>query len=414
MFSIGSNKPHSMRKRMLSNIYSKSHVTASEALLAQMSTIIYKRFLPYLESTFSQSEKGVLNIYALLSATTMDIVTCYIFGLRAGSNLIDDREQLAWFLDLYNSRRSFNFWPQEFPALSSFVQKWTGYRLTPKWVEDANGEIEKWTAKMCNDADAVLVQGDAGSEDLPVVYQQLQNSISRTAEKQGGDTTQTATLLASEVLDHLAAGFDTSGITLAYVVYELSQHPEIQKRLQRELLTLSPHLVPSSSPVLPDPKTVDALPFLHAVIWETLRLHPAIPGPQPRFTPPQGCHLGPEEGSYYVPGGVRVSASAGLLHLNEEVYARASEWRPERWLEMEKLSEEKRKDMESRWLWAFGRSVMPETCAMAFDLRCVVADVCVWAVIWRFTVSAGFLFVSRLRPDVRVNFASEGCRNIEI
>jgi cytochrome P450 len=414
MFSIGSNKPHSMRKRMLSNIYSKSHVTASEALLAQMSTIIYKRFLPYLESTFSQSEKGVLNIYALLSATTMDIVTCYIFGLRAGSNLIDDREQLAWFLDLYNSRRSFNFWPQEFPALSSFVQKWTGYRLTPKWVEDANGEIEKWTAKMCNDADAGLVQGDAGSEDLPVVYQQLQNSISRTAEKQGGDTTQTATLLASEVLDHLAAGFDTSGITLAYVVYELSQHPEIQKRLQRELLTLSPHLVPSSSPVLPDPKTVDALPFLHAVIWETLRLHPAIPGPQPRFTPPQGCHLGPEEGSYYVPGGVRVSASAGLLHLNEEVYARASEWRPERWLEMEKLSEEKRKDMESRWLWAFGRSVMPDTCAMAFDLRCVVADVCVWAVIWRFTVSAGFLFVSRLRPDVRVNFASEGCRNIEI
>jgi cytochrome P450 len=356
MFSTGSNKPHSMRKRMLSNIYSKSQVTASEALLAQTSTIFYNRFLPYLESTFTQTEKGVLNIYALLSATTMDIVTGYIFGLRAGPNLIDDREQLAWFLDLYNSRRSFNFWPQEFPELTSFVVKWTRYRLTPKWVDEANGEIEEWTAKMCNDAGAVLIQGDAGGENLPVVYQQLQNSMSKVSGKEGG-TDQTAALLASEVLDHLAAGFDTSGITLVYVVHELSKRPNIQERLRRELLALSPRLVPSSSPFLPEARTVEVLPFLHAVIWETLRLHSAIPGPQPRFTPPQGCRLGPEEQSYYVPGGVRVSASAGLLHLNEEVYERAIEWRPERWLDMEKLSEEKRKDMESRWFWAFGRSV---------------------------------------------------------
>ncbi|KAF1833757.1 cytochrome P450 [Decorospora gaudefroyi] len=352
MFSTGGNKAHSVRKRMLSYVYSKSHVTTSEALLAQTCTILYERFLPYLASTFSGADPGVLNIYALLSATTMDIVTCYIFGLRAGSNLIDDREQLAWFLDLYNSRRSFNFWPQEFPRLTAFVEKWLGYRLTPKWVDEANGEIEKWTMKMCDNAGAVLVQGVARSEDRPVVYQQLQNSMSRASDK-GGDTPLKAQL-ASEVLDHLAAGFDTSGITLTYVVHELSQNPDMQKRLQRELRSLSPPLVPSSSPTLSDPKTVDALPFLHAVIWETLRLHSAIPGPQPRFTPPHGCRLGPEDASYYVPGGVRVSASAGLLHQNEDVYDRAHEWRPERWLDMEKIGEEKRKDMESRWFWAFG------------------------------------------------------------
>jgi cytochrome P450 len=207
---------------------------------------------------------------------------------------------------------------------------------------------------MCDDAGAVLFLGDVGGENLPVVYQQLQNNISKSVGKEGS-TGQTTALLASEVLDHLAAGFDTSGITLAYVVHELSRHPRIQDRLQRELRTLSPYLVPSSSPVLPEAKTVDALPFLHAVVWETLRLHSAIPGPQPRFTPLEGCRLGPEEESYYVPGGVRVSASAGLLHLNEEVYERATEWRPERWLDMEKLSGEKRKDMGSRWFWAFGR-----------------------------------------------------------
>ncbi|KAJ4371503.1 hypothetical protein N0V83_004721 [Neocucurbitaria cava] len=379
MFSTASNKPHSRRKRMLSNVYSKSHIMANEALKAQISTIIYDRFLPYLASTFDDTPPtttteqpqtqpgggGVFNICALLSATTMDIVTGYIFGLNASSNLIDNREELAWFLDLYNSRRSFNFWPQEFPRFTAFVERWMpGYRLSPKWVDEANGEIEKWTADMCERADAQVssagaVGGEEKAECVPVVYQQLWKALSKEAkgeEESGGTLSQQLRMsLASEVLDHLAAGFDTSGITLTYIVHELSQHPDIQSRLQKELLTLSPRLVPSSAPAaIPDPKAVDALPVLHAVIWETLRLHSAIPGPQPRFTPAQGCRLGPEEKSYYVPGGVRVSASAGLLHLNEEVYERASEWRPERWLDMDRLDVEKKKDMESRWFWAFG------------------------------------------------------------
>lgn len=341
---------------MLSNIYSKSVVTASPALLAQTASILYDRFLPYLASTFSQSQPGVLNIYALLSATTMDIVTGYIFGLQSSSNLIDNPKQLAWYLDLYNSRRSYNFWPQELPGLTSFLEK-LGYRLVPKWVDEANREIEKWTKGMCERAAGALRQGEIGVKETPVVYQQLAVALSKEAKKAGGEKTDLSLPIASEVLDHLAAGFDTSGITLTYVIHELCLHPEIQADLQREIRSLSPPIVPSSVPTLPAPKTVDALPLLHAVIWETLRLHSAIPGPQPRVTPPQGCCLGPDEHPYYVPGGVRVSASAGLLHLNEEVYERATEWRPERWLGLDKVDEEKRKDMESRWFWAFGRLV---------------------------------------------------------
>jgi cytochrome P450 len=345
-----------MRKRMISNIYSKSVVTASPALKAQMENILFTRFLPFLDKVATR-DGGVLNIYALLSASTMDIVNAYIFGLKASSNLIENKDELAWFLDLYNSRRSYTFWPQEFPIFSGFVEKWLGCRFAPKWVDEANEKIEQWTQQMCDKAGLVLANDEAQTADTPVVYQQLSVALTKEAKKSDVEETNFAPVLASEVLDHLAAGFDTSGITLNYLVHELSQHPNIQTHLQSELQTLSPRLVSLSTLTLPDPKALDALPFLHAVIWETLRLHSAIPGPQPRFTPPQGCTLGPEEQSYFVPGGVRVSASAGLLHANEDVYERASEWRPERWLDMEKLGVEKKKDMESRWFWAFGRSV---------------------------------------------------------
>jgi hypothetical protein len=296
----------------------------------------------------------------------MDIVTAYIFGLGSSTNLISNPDQLSHFLALYNSRRSYNFWPQEFPRLTQFLKKWVGWRLVPKWVDEANGEIEAWTEAMCDGAAGVLAKGNGDEEggirveDTPVVYRQLSSALLKEAKKNGAGTeANTADLkyrIASELLDHLAAGFDTSGITLTYVVHELCKHPDVQTKLRAELLTLSPQLVPSAAPALPDPKAVAALPYLHAVVYETLRLRSAIPGPQPRFTPPQGCRLGPEERSYYVPGGVRVSASAGILHLNEEVYENATEWRPERWLE--DVPDEKRKDMESRWFWAFGRYVV--------------------------------------------------------
>ncbi|KAF2628750.1 cytochrome P450 [Macroventuria anomochaeta] len=353
MFSTGLNKLHSARKRMLSNIYSKSVVNASPALQAQVSTILYQRLLPCLASLASGSEKGVFEASSLLSASTMDIVTSYMFGLKAGSNLIEHPSQLLWFLDLYKSRHGWNFWPQEYPRLTSFLKKWLGVRLSPKWVDGANAEIEKWTKNMCDGAAGIMQQGSVKTEETPSVYQQLSAAVAKDAKKNEVRGVDLKPLIASEMLDHLAAGFDTSAITLTYVVHELSTHKDIQSRLQNELQTLSPRVIPSSQPNLPDPKTVDALPVLHAVIWETLRLHSAIPGPQPRFSPPQGCQLGPN-GEYFVPGGVRVSASAGILHQNEEVYERASEWRPERWLDLDKVDEEKRKDMESRWFWAFG------------------------------------------------------------
>ncbi|ORY08531.1 cytochrome P450 [Clohesyomyces aquaticus] len=354
MFSLGGNKEHSVRKRMLSNVYSKSVVTSSAPLLAQSSVIFYQRFFPYLERTFSQAEPGVLNIYALFSATTMDIVCAYLFGLASGSNLIDNPNELDHFLDLFNSRRSHNFFPQEMPELTQALQKWFGYRLVPEFVNRSNEEIESWTKAMCDRASGLLRQSDVEIKtvDTPVVYQQLSAAIAKEVKKSGMEKVDLDLRIASEVLDHLAAGFDTSGITLAYLVHELSLRPDVQYKLREELLSLSPPMKPSSTPTLPDPKAVDALPFLHAVIWETLRLHSAIPGPQPRITPSSGCRLGPEERSYYIPGNFRVSASAGLLHSNEDVYPRATEWRPERWIE--EVDEDKRKDMESRWFWAFG------------------------------------------------------------
>jgi cytochrome P450 len=360
MFSMPCSRSHASRKRMLSNIYSKSFLQASPTLAAITKQILFGRFLPRLDGFAANGES--FDIYSEISGITMDFVTGYQFGLGQSSNFIQDVELRTKWLDWYTSRIGFNFWPQECPRLTAFFER-LGFEMVPDHVPKANREIEKWSLAMCDEATTYLRKSDASKvedvpedqvENFPMVFSQMMAAMSRSRDYEDIEAEQRRLEIASEMLDHLAAGFDTSGITLCYVVHELSQHPDLQAKLREELLSLDPPIslqqLKSGTPDLPTAKVLDALLLLDAVLQETLRLHSAIPGPEPRITPPGGCSLGPEGEYGRIPGGIRISAQAHSLHRNGDVFPKPGEWLPNRWLD---ASEEKLKEMR-KWFWAFG------------------------------------------------------------
>ncbi len=352
MFSTTLSKPHSARKRMISNIYSKSYLHSSPQLPAISQTLIYDRLLPIIQSA---GKSIVLDVLELNFAVTMDFINAYLFGLPNGSNFLQEEEIRRHWLSLYQSRKYYTFWPQELPNLTAWLAK-MGILVVPKWVDSANEEIEAWCLEMCDAAEISIATSSADEqnpESQSVVYKQLKNALANDISKSAPTVPPPPIpnqhlLLASEMLDHLAAGHETSGITLTYLTHELSQRPHLQAQLRSELLTLLPPLLyPSDTQMLPSQKDLDALPLLHAILMETLRLHPALPGGQPRITPRTPTTLGKFTD---IPGGVRVNAQAYSLHRNADVFPEPEVWRPERWLEGGKEGG----DAKNRWFWAFG------------------------------------------------------------
>ncbi|KAL3470579.1 cytochrome P450 [Aspergillus californicus] len=353
MFTMTGSKTHSTRKRMLSNIYSKSFLQSSPHLRLISKAVIFDRLLPILHE--ASTSKIETDVHDLNQGLTMDFVSAYLFGLANGTNFLQNQEYRREMLHLYQCRKPFEFYHQEALGLLTWL-KCVGIRLIPKWCDHANEVLDSWGLGLCDKAEAALGSTDIAAE--PVVYKHLKQAMSRQAPLNTDDLKlhteyleQQRLDIACEMYDHLTAGHETSAVVLTYLLWELSRHSDLQKDLQNELFTLEPNLTyPSSQSFeLPSPKSIDSLPLLEAILTETLRLHASIPGIQPRVTPYPTCTL---VGYDNIPANTRVNAQAYSLHRNPEVFPDPETWQPKRWFTDCNSSS----DLEERkrWFWAFG------------------------------------------------------------
>lgn len=293
----------------------------------------------------------------------------------------------------YKARQTYAFFPQELPTFTRLMGR-IGLRglCVPSWVDKANVDLEAWMLVMCDKAEQAVTQAEAQGErgavqDWPTVYAQLRTALLKDSAKTLADAKShddsaaaLRLLIASEMMDHTLAGFDTSSITLTWLAWELSK-PENsywQERLRTELTALDGRR---------DAKELDNLPILHAIVMETLRLHAAIPGNQPRITPSVPSALGANESEVTgLPPNVRVQAQAWSLHRERSVFPDPEAWLPARWIDSSNLENqddcgttpEQLKEMQ-RWFWAFGsggRMCVGSNLAM-LDMKAIIAAI--WA-----------------------------------
>ncbi|KAM5382641.1 hypothetical protein ACJZ2D_002431 [Fusarium nematophilum] len=163
--------------------------------------------------------------------------------------------------------------------------------------------------------------------------------------------------MAAECLDHMAAGIDTTGDVLCFLMWELSQPQSLkyQRRMRQEF---------QSKPDAP----FDELPFMDAVLHEGLRCFPAIPMSLPRYVPQGGRIID----GFSLPEKTVVSCQSFSVHrINDDVFPDPDTFYPERWLAAEGDADRRRLQ------WAFssgGRGCIGKHLAMA-EMKTLLRDV---------------------------------------
>jgi unspecific monooxygenase len=278
--------------------------------------VMYGRLVPWLESAAAKdSQTDVLELsYRLCS----DYISSFLFGYSNGTNFLSadpNSEQLnMWRRDYENHMCDECFFPQEMPGVYKFLKS-MGVNLVPKRYMESKKNLESWMMKMASKADQTIhnhrVLGQPVlPEDQPVVYEAAKVGVQKDSphldsKAQNGE-------VASEMFDHIckslllsscgfvqaadtppaAASREVLGLVLAYTFWYIAQNPHVQQRIRAELAAAEIDMSAVPSPVSAGanlsgslPTALDKLPYLGAVINESLRMRPTSTL-LPRITPP--------------------------------------------------------------------------------------------------------------------------------
>ncbi|KAH7041030.1 cytochrome P450 [Microdochium trichocladiopsis] len=321
MFSTLVKDDHAKRKRILADRYANTNVQRAAAIDG-----IHERAGRFLDRCTASVGKSIdifVSILINLHNYAFDCVSHHLFHPYGSDSLRNPQDEeiqkQVTFDDSLQNRLIKHHYPTIHRAMGSVIALFASPRETPL-------------------ADELVLS--AASRSDPARF----TVVNRMQEKAHG---LDQTTIAAECLDHMAAGIDTTGDALCFLMWELSQPRSmaVQRRLQQELRENKSRLVsPGESgggaeQQQQQPKRFDELPYLDAVVMEGLRCFPAIPMSLPRYVPRGGRTID----GYFVPGGAVVSCQAYSTHrIDQDVFPEPEVFRPERWFAGEHEMERKK------------------------------------------------------------------------
>lgn len=122
--------------------------------------------------------------------------------------------------------------------------------------------------------------------------------------------------IRDELRTLLIAGHETTAITLAWAFELLHRHPQVRERLVAELDAAGD-----------DPAELARLPYLVAVVDETLRLRPVVEMVARKLRRPWTF------AGHELPAGTTIAPAISLVHMREDLYPDPARFRPERMIE---------------------------------------------------------------------------------
>nr|KYP39045.1 7-ethoxycoumarin O-deethylase [Cajanus cajan] len=122
-------------------------------------------------------------------------------------------------------------------------------------------------------------------------------------------------------LDLIVAGTDTTSYTTEWAMAELINNPNAMSKAKREL----EQTIGIGNPI--EESDITRLPYLHAIIKETLRLHPGAP-----LLLPRQANIDVEINGYTIPQGAQIVINEWAIGRDPSIWDNPTSFSPERFL----------------------------------------------------------------------------------
>ncbi|KAB5575427.1 cytochrome P450 [Coniochaeta sp. 2T2.1] len=248
---------------------------------------------------------GEVNIYNKMMEHYLDIVSYFSFGESfdsvsgKGEMTHDDLDRFMTVVPI----QSF------FPLLRYVPVKYIqdGYKGLNRLVNFAQVSVQRLT--------------DSVKQDPSFATGNFLRNLVDAEDAETGTKLSREELVENTII-FLVAGSDTTAVTTLYTIWECGKNSAVREKLVKEIRTAFPD--PDEMPTF---EIASKLPYLEAVIQETLRKWGPLSAAFPRVSP------GRDISGHFIPKGTIVSTSAHATGRDPSVFTNPEAYYPDRWLD---------------------------------------------------------------------------------
>ena len=247
---------------------------------------------------FRAADQRPVELSESMKRLAFGIVCEAVFGTRHAGDFVSLRQAMV-YINRYLTRRFGALLPvpMSFPTPSN-LKFHRALRIIDRTVWDLIGQKK--------------AESESGKPDEDLLTKMMLARDPETGE--GMDPSQ----LRDEAVSMMLAGFETTGHLLPWILHELAAHPAHQQRLFLEIEQRIGQRIPGAEEAM-------ALPFLNAVVDESLRLHPPVWAWTKRALEED------EIRGHRIPAGSILYLSPFLTHRHPEFWDRPGDFDPDRW-----------------------------------------------------------------------------------
>ncbi|OAP58487.1 hypothetical protein AYL99_07577 [Fonsecaea erecta] len=332
LFSTRDPEYHRIEKRKIGAAYSLPNLLQSEAAIDSCVNLFMYRLNEF------ASKREPVDLGAWLQYFAFDVVGEVTFASKLG--FLDQGKDVDGMMKAIEGMLAYAALCGQVPEVHhALLGNPLFTRLMPA-METWN-QVLVFTLKAINGRASIKRDGELINADV-----EGRDMLSRWAYVKSSDPLKMNT---RDIVVHLStnvfAGSDTTAIALRAIVYFLCRHPECMDRLVSEIDNAD-RQGKLSQPITFKEATT-ALPYLGAVVKESMRLHPSVGLLMERHVPAEGLTVQ----GYHIPAGTIVGINPWVTNRSAVFGPEPEKFNPDRWLT---APETQLKEMDTIWELNFG------------------------------------------------------------